>query len=44
MFVEQIISYEAEINNLKACVNQTNLLLEDHRARVGRKNKNKKQI
>ena len=34
-FIRQIVSYEAEINNLKANVNHSNHLLENHRTRVG---------
>lgn len=34
-FVRQIVNYEAEINNLKANVNDSNHLLENYRARVG---------
>ena len=34
-FIRQIVSYEAEINNLKANVNHSNHLLDNHRTRVG---------
>ena len=34
-FIWQIVSYEAKINNLKANVNHSNHLLENHRTRVG---------
>ena len=32
----QVVSYEAEINDLKANLKHCSLLLDDHRARVGK--------